>query len=214
MENAAEALRMAGGFLIFVLALTISINAFTQARQGIDDVVLYSDREYLSLYLEQNDSTKRVVGAESIVPTIYRAYKENVKINFAFLGKNDDDCLYSKENPTTGEKEYITYIDLESENISDETKKDYIIKRILFGNEFESGNDNNGFDIKYSENLEKQLKIKFNRKGLYYRLMDYVDKHTQFEEELGVYYPDEAQGTNDKSTINKTEKKVITYNIK
>ena len=87
MENAAEALRMAGGFLIFVLALTICINAFTQARQGIDDVVLYSDREYLSLYLEQNDSTKRVVGAESIVPTIYRAYKENVKINFAFLDR-------------------------------------------------------------------------------------------------------------------------------
>ena len=215
MENAAEALRMAGGFLIFVLALTISINAFTQARQGIDDVVLYSDREYLSLYLEQNDSTKRVVGAESIVPTIYRAYKENVKINFAFLdNKIEDECLYSKENLTTGEKEYITYIDLESENISDETKKDYIIKRILFGNEFESGNDNNGFDIEYSKDLEKQLKIKFNPEGLYYRLMNYVNNNTQFEEELGVYYPDEAQGTNDKSTINKTEKKVITYNIK
>jgi len=85
MENAAEALKMAGGVLIFVLALSICINAFTNTRQGIDNIVLYSDREFLTTYVEQNKGTKRIVGAESIVPTIYRAYKENIKIKKIYL---------------------------------------------------------------------------------------------------------------------------------
>ena len=33
MENAADALKMAAGVLIFVMALSISINAFGEVRQ-------------------------------------------------------------------------------------------------------------------------------------------------------------------------------------
>ena len=193
MENAADALRMAGGVLIFVLALTISINAFTQARQGIDQLVLYSDREFLSTYVEQNKGTKRIVGAESIVPTIYRAYKENIKIKFEmseFDKSTQEKSLYSKDG------EYINYIDLQDENIAEETTKEYILQKILFGARV---NDTN---------LNNQLKSwGFNSTGLY----DKIIKGKQYVESLGVYFPNKGQGTTDNSTINKTEKKVITY---
>ena len=41
MENASEALLMAFGILIFILALTVAINSFSQVR-AISDVVLYA----------------------------------------------------------------------------------------------------------------------------------------------------------------------------
>lgn len=198
MENAAEALKMAGGVLIFVLALSICINAFTNTRQGIDNIVLYSDREFLTTYVEQNKGTKRIVGAESIVPTIYRAYKENIKIKFDFLNNNADDCLYYKD--TTDDPEYINYIDLERENIADETMKEYILKRILFGD------GEHGRNIE--EDKENKISWTFNSNGLYNRLTG-----NTYEESLGVYFIDEVNGAETKSAINKTEKKVITYSL-
>lgn len=199
MENATEALKMAGGVLIFVLALSICINAFTNTRQGIDNIVLYSDREFLTTYVEQNKGTKRIVGAESIVPTIYRAYKENIKIKFDFLNNEDNNWLYYKET-TDGTKEYINYIDLERENIADETMKEYILKRILFGD----GDHRNNIE----DDKENKISWKFNIDGLYNKL-----KGNTYEESLGVYFIDEVNGTETKSAINKTEKKVITYDI-
>ena len=54
MENAADALHMAASVLIFVLALTISINAFGQVRQTSQALVEYNDREYSYTYVEEN----------------------------------------------------------------------------------------------------------------------------------------------------------------
>ena len=44
MENVADALKMAGSVLLFVIGLTIAILAFSQAREEIDSVLRYSDR--------------------------------------------------------------------------------------------------------------------------------------------------------------------------
>lgn len=206
MENAAEALRMAGGVLIFVLALTISINAFANIRQGVDTLVLYGDREYLSTYVEQNKGTKRIVGAESIVPTIYRAYKENIKIDFKFLEDDDslDTALYIKKTATGNER--ITYIDLSKEIHGDENLKEFFLKKILYGDKIGTMYSSTDID-KYSSKIKD---ITFNSNGLYYRLTQ-DDLNRSYEESLGVYFLGEEKGTTDKSTINKTEKKVITY---
>ena len=80
MENAAEALKIAAWVLIFVVALSMCINSFSQARQTMDTILEYNDKEYSYTYVEDNGSTERIVGYESIIPTIYRAYKENYKI--------------------------------------------------------------------------------------------------------------------------------------
>ena len=82
MENAAEALKIAAWVLIIVVALSICINSFSQARQTMDAIFSYNDKEYEYTYVENNGTTERIVGYESIVPTIYRAYKENYKIIF------------------------------------------------------------------------------------------------------------------------------------
>ena len=83
-ENIADALKMAGSVLLFVMGLSIAILAFSQARESMDIVLSYSDRESLSIegnprfyYLSKDNDTSRYVGKETIIPAIYRAYKEN-----------------------------------------------------------------------------------------------------------------------------------------
>lgn len=50
MENIAEALKMAGAVLLFVLALSIIIVSFGQVRQSVDIIIDYKDRE--TFYIE------------------------------------------------------------------------------------------------------------------------------------------------------------------
>ena len=45
MENAAEALKMAGGVLLFLIALSVSIISFSHVRQAADTILEYKDRE-------------------------------------------------------------------------------------------------------------------------------------------------------------------------
>ena len=216
MENAAEALRMAGGVLIFVLALTISINAFSQSRQGIDNLVLYSDREFLSTYVEQNEGTKRIVGTESIVPTIYRAYKENIKINFIFSNNQESDTsiapLYTVSSYGSDENEKIFSIDLSTQTNGSEKQKEFFLYNILFGTGIK-GNGKLYTDDEYDDNMKSFKTIIFNPDGLYKRLTN-GDLRGTYEESLGVYFLNQGDGTTDKSTTNKTEKKVITYQKK
>lgn len=214
MENATEALRMAGGVLIFVLALTISINAFSQSRQGIDNLVLYSDREFLSTYVEQNEGTKRIVGTESIVPTIYRAYKENIKINFIFSTNQELDTsiapLYTVSSYGSDDVEKIFSIDLSTQTNGSEKQKEFFLYNILFG----TGIKRKLYtDDEYDDNMKSFKNIIFNPDGLYKRLTN-GDLRGTYEESLGVYFPNQKDGITDKSTANKTEKKVITYEKK
>ena len=51
MENAVDALKMAAGVLVFVLALSISINAFGQVRVVATEILSYSDSEYNTDYI-------------------------------------------------------------------------------------------------------------------------------------------------------------------
>ena len=72
MENVADALKMAGSVLLFVIGLTIAILAFSQAREAIDSVLRYSDREAFTMqdeevrkrfyYLSNENDTNRLLG--------------------------------------------------------------------------------------------------------------------------------------------------------
>ena len=91
MENAAEALKMAGGVLLFIIALSVSIISFGQVRQTADTIFSSKDREteYIDgdYYYQVGDgsSSERTVGLETILPTISRVYSENYKIIFEGL---------------------------------------------------------------------------------------------------------------------------------
>ena len=189
MENAADALKMAAWVLIFVVALSIIINAFGMARQTTDILISYNDNEYYTDYVEQGN-TERKVGYETIIPAIYRAYKENYKIIFL---NNDGTPMYFYENKNT--KEQINYIDLEKQNVGNDTAKEEFIKYIVTGKEI------NNSQYKF----ENSYDIKNN--GLYNLI-----KGKQFTESLGVYYQEEIDGNQSNTPdANKTKKRVITY---
>lgn len=91
MENATEALMMAFGMLIFGIAITLTMSMFSQARQTADYILYQKDE---SNYYEfetgitddditnGRDGTERLVGIETIIPTLYKYYKENFKVVF------------------------------------------------------------------------------------------------------------------------------------
>lgn len=82
MENASEALKMAAAVLIFVGALSIAIVGFTKAKQSADAVMGNSGKK--SYYSTENVqiTSNRVVGIETIIPTLYSYFKEGYTILF------------------------------------------------------------------------------------------------------------------------------------
>ena len=99
MENAADALKMAGAVLLFVLALSVIIFSFGQARENSDIILNYKDRE--TTYIDGKDyytttGTEREVSIETIVPAVYRAFLENYKVVFDGLSQP----IYRIKNPS------------------------------------------------------------------------------------------------------------------
>lgn len=197
MENAAEALKMAFGYMMFVLALTISISSFSQARETIDAIITIKDRDTEYTYVEAQD--KQIVGIETIIPTIYKAYKENFKIIFykSYVDENNNEPYYlyysvDKYNPNN--KTQINYIDLEKEIFANAQEAiDHI--NILLNKRPTDINNKYYNQFMYPDGLYNELKDK------------------KFEEILGEYYLEDSQAGYETDTIeaNKTKKRVITY---
>lgn len=85
MENAVEALKMAFAVILLTLALGLSINMFSKARATSDIVLRSSDETEYYDYMEYTDADKtgnRVVGMETIIPTLYKYNKERYKVIF------------------------------------------------------------------------------------------------------------------------------------
>lgn len=204
MENAAEALKMVAAVLIFVLALSISINSFSEVRQTSQTILNYRDREYETTYVEDNGSTERLVGAETIIPSIYKIYQENYKIIFNI---ENIGYLYKKkitEGENKGQDEEINYIDLQKEVLGNESQKQRFIQAILYGvNSFEG-----------KSNVEEEFRnlgIEFNTdnsNGIFEKI-----NNNKYKESLGVYYQEEVDSDSASkiSENNKTKKRVITY---
>ena len=193
MENVTEALQMAFGVLVFVVALSISINAFGEARQTSQIILDARDREYDYSWVENNhNSTERIVLAETIIPSIYKAYKENYKIVFKDRsGKGME--LYQKDGKS------VYSIDLEKDVIGNDEQKEKFIQAWLWA-------DN-------SEEYIKELKISGifleNRENFYRQIINTYKNG--FKEYLGVYYQEELEGETNTPNTNKTKKRVITY---
>ncbi len=188
MENAAEALKMAGEMLLFILALGISISSFSQAREASDMILQYTDREYVTQY-QGVGTTQRVVGEETILPTIYRVYKENFRICFYDSNKNPLE-LYTVTNRQTHEETIVNTIDPETPALGEDWQKDNFIMALLYGNKA-TLRDRNGNAISF-EDFKESLNAgiytyNLNTAGIY----DII-KGSRFQEYYGVYYPSQA----------------------
>ena len=88
MENASDALIMAGQVLIFIVALTVCISSFTTVRTEVNRIVGQTEEirmakdgdTYINFMTSENSSSNRTVGAETVVTSMFRAIKENYVI--------------------------------------------------------------------------------------------------------------------------------------
>ena len=210
-ENIADALKMAGSVLLFVMGLSIAILAFSQARESMDIVLSYSDRESLSIegdsrfyYLSNDNDTSRYVGKETIIPAIYRAYKENYKIVFKFP---DDYYLFKQEVKNAkglNKEKKISTLDLANQSLSSDLASRQFLNGIIYGDfEYENEKSKNDYINKF--------KITPNDISLYQYLTE-KEKKYKIKESLGTYYIEDVNETREKvNNVNKTEKRVITY---
>ena len=201
MENAADALGMAGAVLIFVLAVSIIILSFGQVRETADIILNYKDRETTYTYYETTPGQyERTVSLETIIPSVFRAYLENYKIVFEGLSNPIYKIKYNGE--------YISKysLDLETNNntqyqnavIGKDQKAEFLCG-ILYHDFSISGNKNN-FEKKFNISLDEC-------KSLYEQLNKSSKTITEY---LGVYYQEDDPKVPD---VNKTEKRIVTYKI-
>ena len=207
MENAVDALKMAGAVLLFVLAISVAIVSFGQAREAADTILDYKDRE--TVYIDGNlyyktTGTERTVGLETIIPTIYRAYIENYKIVFEGLNEpiytlklsgntKIDKYTIDLETKTTTDGIQINNVAL----ANDEQKSEFLCG-ILYRDFTKSGSQDK-FEKKYNVELPRDNISLINRL-----------KGKKITEYLGVYYQNDNEDVPD---VNKTEKRIITYKI-
>lgn len=200
MENAAEALKMAFGVLMLVLALTLCISSFSQAREAVDSIITIKDRETSYTYLASADDSTRIVGIETVVPTMYKAYKENFEVHF--LKADGTDLVLYKYQDQNGNTRDISIIDLEREEHADSQRAINRLDYILSGTE-KGPNDPAKKEV---------ASITGGTSGLYQYF-----KNRKFEERMGEYYQEDKEGkTTDENgatilDINKSKKRVITY---
>lgn len=204
MENATDALKMAAAVLMFVMALSVAIVSFGQARRTSDEILNIRDREteYIdgNFYYKETTGTERTVGLEAIIPTIYRVYYENYRIVFTGEGM-DNTPLYT--NITGGKSDERYSLDLSYEtnilNGQDLKKIRILLNAIIYGEK-----DTNEYKELYLG------KISLPQKSLNERLKEKIKQGYHITECLGVYYQNDGQNVPD---ANKIEKRVITYKI-
>lgn len=207
MENAVEALKIASGVLMFVLALTISISCFSQANESITAIVNMSDKDTKIIYdnIKPSNRLTRIVGVETIVPSMYRTYDENIEIYFKDSNNNPIPIYYKtmgngqKELEENGDEITVDYVNLAAETYSD---KETCIKHLDMI--LSLGKDT----YKDVEDVDmKEMAIKYKNQFYYSKgFLDYI-KDKKFEENLGEYYESEGQG----STSTQIKKRIITY---
>lgn len=97
MDNAVDALKIAFAMLVFVMAITVSITAFDQAKATSDEVFYMADKTNFYEYTSDDKIPDgRIVSIETIIPTLYRYYKEN--FNVIILDKEGKEvCTFNLE---------------------------------------------------------------------------------------------------------------------
>ena len=120
MENSAEALKLAGFTLLFVIALSVAMMTIMQAKRTSEQIIAYSDKTNYSSTIQvdttkQDEKGNRVVSVYDIIPTLYRYNQE--KYIVLFENKNGQPLtVYNGEvKPNSNETEQISYLNGELE---------------------------------------------------------------------------------------------------
>lgn len=223
MENAVQALKIAGAVLLFILALSLSISSLTQANSAVSAITNMYDNEAQYDYVRPSNQLTRVVGVDAIVPTMYQAYEENIIIYF----KNSDNTplpIYYKtdangivETDDSGQQITVDYVDLSKESFSDMDSAKQHLSMILAGkNKWKKQAQNETEPTKTTmENMldEKKYGNQFMSTEYQNGFYEFLSNHT-FVESLGEYYEgNDGNSQNNSTTATKIKKRVITYTL-
>lgn len=197
MENASEAIIIAGSIFLLIIALTLSINSFSRVKTQIDDIVLSHDKvEYavdsdnkLINFIESKKKYTRTVQFETIVTTLRRIRKESFDV-YIITNENIEDLAAALQDKL---HENYTFEDIQVSADEDiQVSADKTIIRFTL-----SGEANKYVEDKNSDNFDKALNLLYNEIG---------DK--KFKEFYGIYKEKTQEGVSD---IEKTDNKIITY---
>lgn len=202
MENAVEALKIAFAVILFVLALTVSISSFSQVNASVTSIVNMKEIESQYGQVKPANSLTRIVGIESIIPTMYSAYSQNIEIYF----KNADGVtmpIYYKTDAygrriknSSGNEETVNSLNFSKENFSSLEEAIKHLDMILGGYNVSINNPE-------LEDMAKKYEKQFygdDRNQSFFS--EFLSKH-QFEEVLGEY----SQGSGSTAIT----RRVITY---
>lgn len=194
MENAVEALKMAGFMLLFIIALSITMITITQAKTTADSLVKNQDRQQSYQYIEVtgdlSKSLSRTVTLADIIPTLYRYAQEDYAVQF-YTSSGSPLYVYESGQIKNGVHVKKNDLDLDTEHW------------------LENG------ETRYEEWRGNTTKIKQHVDDVVeYLLANY--KNSNFEEKLGTTEDyEESQDTNELvPDINKQYKRIITYTLK
>ena len=204
MENAMDALKIAAGVLMFVLALTISISCFSKANESVTAIVNMRDRDTKIIYdnIKPSNSLTRIVGIETIVPTMYKTYEENIEIYFKDASGNSMPIYYKTAGNGLREQDddkhdiTVDYVNLAAEVYPDKETCIKHLDMILAGKDnYQHNKEEKDLCKKYDKQFHENYPNGF---------LEYI-KNKKFEEKLGEYY--ESEG----STATQIKKRIITY---
>lgn len=239
MENAVDALKIAFGVFVLTMALSIGMYMFNQAKATADVVLASSDTETYAMYTDEIEGIAstggdRIVGLETIIPTLYKYYKENYTV--VFLNSDGTPMtLYTtrmSENPQARwsagfiNKYYSNDYDLKvcSFDVDEETSRhepwtggtDYYKQNLdmfLSGGIFEAPSNNTDYNYNYADSH-------VNGWGNGSFIDQFQDK--QFRESIGQYtYSDITEDAADDPTYDSSgltntapkTKRVIVYTL-
>lgn len=194
MENAVEALKMAGFMILFIIALSITMITLTQAKTTADSLVKNQDRQQSYQYIEVtgdlSKSLSRTVTLADIIPTLYRYAQEDYAVQF-YTSSGSPLYVYESGQIKNGVHVKKNDLDLDTEHW------------------LENG------ETRYEEWRGNTTKIKQHVDDVVeFLLANY--KNSNFKEKLGTTEDyEESQDTNELvPDINKQYKRIITYTLK
>ena len=194
MENAVEALKMAGFMLLFIIALSITMITLTQAKTTADSLVKNQDRQQSYQYIEVtgdlSKSLSRTVTLADIIPTLYRYAQEDYAVQF-YTSSGSPLYIYESGQIKNGVPVKKNDLDLDTEHWMENGETRY--------------EDWRGNTTKIKQHVDDVVE---------YLLANY--KNSNFEEKLGTTEDyEESQDTNELvPDINKQYKRIITYTLK
>lgn len=195
MENAVEALKMAGFMLLFIIALSITMVTLTQAKTTADALVQNQDRQesyqYIELAAGETRSFSRTVTLSNIIPTLYRYAQEDYAVQFYNSDGTPLNIYQSGQKNASGTRIWKNDLDLDTEHWQENGVTRY--------------EDWRGNNTKIKQHVDDVVEYLFNNYN-----------NRQFDEKLGTIEDfEESQDTNELvPDINKQYKRVITYTLK